>query len=483
MIENHVGRNQSSVQPSPPRFGWKHQSHQEHYSSQKQTKIHNKIASNDCHANPFETRPRSPSSVVSFIDYSNHPMNNAENIPPGLLDEEVLTHHAKQVHHDSPDFPVLPPDCFGTNTYLDDSNGGRGKKNACEHIQDIDQCRIRFLAELKQHRNSKSNTFKQNCRHYLPRTAHKIIEGRHFTPEMAQPIKIGTGRNSYYKTTKCRLAIQCVDENNIVIGTTHVEFAHTPLFSSSNGIKRNLGEALHNHATDINPKQNECRTSRTLVGAMGCGGVRPHGGEFIKYKQTSDALGPLQEKFRTYCNKHGFGKWINQLHERMLNKMGNEAHDPDMGDNHWAPFAVTTSNYGNEDHKDMSDACQGITIWHEHEPHNPNNKKPNPNIKNWHFIFPNLIVEYQGKIYKGFAIPLQHGTIVTWDARFVRHCAAVPTMLKPKAQVHGAHFGITNKQQNLAIKKKEEKLAKKKRPISGEGLPVTKRVATKSEFI
>ena len=60
-----------------------------------------------------------------------------------------------------------------------------------------------------------------------------------------------------------------------------------------------------------------------------------------------------------------------------------------------------------------------------------------------------------GVTYNGFAIPLQHGTVVTWDARLVRHCTAVPLIKKPNAEVYGTYFGVTTKIANHGRAKKQ----------------------------
>lgn len=77
-------------------------------------------------------------------------------------------------------------------------------------------------------------------------------------------------------------------------------------------------------------------------------------------------------------------------------------------------------NLSNASHYDVNDASQGFSIWTEDEP---------GTTKNWYFVLPNLVGTFpdSDREYKGIAIKLSHGVLVSWDGRLIRHCTSVKT--------------------------------------------------------
>jgi len=70
-----------------------------------------------------------------------------------------------------------------------------------------------------------------------------------------------------------------------------------------------------------------------------------------------------------------------------------------------------------------------------------------------------------GKWKTGVAIPLQHGTIISWDANVYRHCTAAPSIEKlregnDKTVACGTFFGIAKKVANYCMEEKQNKKRK-----------------------
>ena len=119
----------------------------------------------------------------------------------------------------------------------------------------------------------------------------------------------------------------------------------------------------------------------------------------------------------------------------------------------WMTMSVSTVNCGNEDHVDGGDHCEGIGMWHESDPPGKS-KNPNRNNHRWFFCFPNIEVYSDGGWKKGVAIRLQHGTVVGWDGRCIRHCTSVPSLRVSEdtqevvSNGYGTWFGIDQRVTN-----------------------------------
>ena len=67
-----------------------------------------------------------------------------------------------------------------------------------------------------------------------------------------------------------------------------------------------------------------------------------------------------------------------------------------------------------------------------------------------------------GKWKKGVVVCLQHGTVITWDAKLICHCTSMPTFKykngKQVSHSHGTYFGV-NKRVARTLKRKRNKAA------------------------
>ena len=89
--------------------------------------------------------------------------------------------------------------------------------------------------------------------------------------------------------------------------------------------------------------------------------------------------------------------------------------------------AMTLSlNLMNATHYDVNDGSVGFSIWTESIP---------GESRNWFFVLPNILVEYQGKTHHGLCIQLFHGVSVLWDGRIIRHGTSVHTDQSQNTQV------------------------------------------------
>ena len=367
---------------------------------------------------------------------------NIENFPPE--NRPVRTFEAIHLHHKHHHFPVVPPDY-----YVNEETVGRKKcrsrsEKDVEKIHDPVECRERFLKMMNEHCASKNSTFRTNCKHMVPGTGYKQIEGRFYIPEMTMG-------------EKYRIKVSITDENGDFEGYSYIEFAHTPLWRSGQGNARGLAKRLYNNAMIVNPENNNIRPA-TLSGSMAASGFRLYDGELIPYKNTHPSQEGLLDSAERWMRKWGFGAWSNLLRDRMR-QLRTKGVVRGFGKLPWCSLLITSSNYGNECHQDQTDNSQALTIWHETHPHNPEVENPKKSVKNWYFLFPDLFVKVNDTWQRGVAIPLTHGTIVTWDARVVRHCTAYPDIINEEAFVFGTYFGITDKVANFCEKREKKRKA------------------------
>ena len=405
--------------------------------------IHNFFTNKEYIRPPRPTQLRCPThyDFPTVFEYNGMNFDNAKDLPEGIADASdfVRNYHAKQLHHDDPDFPAQPPDLF--------CNDPSDRMSGFTHVADMSERRLRFLQQMKANRATNGDLFRPGRRHYVKGAVHQEVEGLFYIPEMEQPTNI----NGDWETSKYRLTVEVMNANKESVTTTYVEFGHTPLHESCKGNTRGVAKQVLDSCIASKIKARDIRDGVNL-GHMACAGSRLFDEEVIKYANTH-----AQQKNMLACSerwliRHKFGRWVNNLRRRCL-EIGHEAFIPDFGDKHWISLLVHTSNYGNECHLDMSDDCQGITMWTEKNA--APIRKRNKNVGNWYFLFPDVIVVVDGKRYNGFAIPLQHGTVVTWDARLVRHCTAVPEIKSRDAEVYGTYFGVTTKIANHGRAKKE----------------------------
>ena len=58
--------------------------------------------------------------------------------------------------------------------------------------------------------------------------------------------------------------------------------------------------------------------------------------------------------------------------------------------------------------------------------------------------------------FKGVAVQLQHGTVISWDARIIRHCTSMPHHGKDR-KTHGTYFGLCGRVAKILKEKQKEK--------------------------
>jgi hypothetical protein len=101
-----------------------------------------------------------------------------------------------------------------------------------------------------------------------------------------------------------------------------------------------------------------------------------------------------------------------------------------------------SKNLGNASHYDMGDASSGVSIWTQLD--------PSCAVSNWYFILPNMVgTKEDGSVYEGIAIEINHGTMISWDGKLIRHCTAIPR-LEPTDAVFGTFFAAKNSNGCLA---------------------------------
>ena len=97
------------------------------------------------------------------------------------------------------------------------------------------------------------------------------------------------------------------------------------------------------------------------------------------------------------------------------------------------PSINISLDLANEPHYDTNDLGLGPSIWLEDCP---------GTAKNWKFVLPNLVVQFEGASYNGVVVKLCHGALIQWDGTSIRHCTTVTDGGSPSNHVYGFH--ITN---------------------------------------
>jgi len=248
-----------------------------------------------------------------------------------------------------------------------------------------------------------------------------------------------------------RIKVSIRDETGAHQTNSYIEFLHLPHFQICNKHQYGLAELLYKNAMCFTGKDDCCKGQNIV--SMSAVGTHVYGKKLCCYKLTNDSLGELENKACCVFDNYGLVHWVGNLSTRYraIRANINTARNAGSGSNRpWMSLCVTTANYGNESHQDLKDACQGITIWHERDPGGPANGNQlgsvQSQVRNWYFIFPDMEIMVKGKWKKGVAIPLQHGTVVSWDACLVCHATAIPTIEKHrtgknKGQSVSAAFG------------------------------------------
>ena len=321
-------------------------------------------------------------------------------------------YHGEQCHCDDPRFPIVPPDLW------------KNKKGIYMPLP-VEMRRAEYRTRMAKLRASAGNTFKKKCKHYVPGNMYEDIKGVFYIPPMAD------GDSSVH-----RLTITLLNANGEDCGKKSViEWSNTALKGKA------VEPVLLANAVQLNPsKGNDVRSCGS--GHMAASGTRAYGGGMINYAGTYEGQEAVISKMSTYFSWAGFSTWVVQLRLATV-QAGARAWCKEFGSFPWCTLQVVTRDYGNEEHVDTNDGGQGITIWHLSKCPRKNGKKPK--VLNWYFLFPNIRVFVGGKWHDGFAIPLSHGTTVTWDAAVIRHCTAKLKKIDPDVVAYGSYFGAQTK--------------------------------------
>ena len=258
--------------------------------------------------------------------------NNAKDLPDGIADTDdfVFNFHAKQLHHDNPDFPAQPPDLF--------CNDPSDRKSGFTHLQDVSERRLRFLQQMNANCATNADLFRPGRRHYVKGAIHQEVEGLFYIPKMEQPQKV----NGDWVISKYRLTVEIMNAEKDTVTTTYVECGHTPLHESCLGNNRGLAKLIKQDCNSANIKARDIRDGVNL-GHMACAGSRLYDEEIIKYANTRPEQKKLLELSERWFIRHKFGKWVNNLRKRCL-EIGQESFIKEFGEKAWISLLVHTSN-------------------------------------------------------------------------------------------------------------------------------------------
>lgn len=342
-------------------------------------------------------------------------------VPNGVLDNTTAHEvwKGRTIHHKDPQFPGVPPDMWHVS--------GDGMDPEYKQIHDEQKCRHLYLRQKKEKDNA--NTFRGGCKHFVSGTGYKNIQERFHVIETKMPKKVGRGR---YEVFKHRIVVAVRDEKRKTKTISVIEAVLTPLVKVSQKNCQGFGLCLKENAQAKNFAQ-DCRKGKNK-GSMVVSGTRFYGNELCEYQSKPDPL--LMKKADEFFGKYGLRMWVNNLRKQIVDNHGNKTNMAG-GNLPWASLVVVSEDYGNESHVDPKDSCQGITIWHEEKP-----PEEGTNVQNWYFLFPDLQVQLENGTWKtGVAIPLVEGTVITWDARLIRHCTAFSGKGEKQSKAWGTYFG------------------------------------------
>ena len=96
-----------------------------------------------------------------------------------------------------------------------------------------------------------------------------------------------------------------------------------------------------------------------------------------------------------------------------------------------ASMAVSR-NLMNASHVDSRDGSTGLAIYAEVTP---------GDAKNWRFVYPNIRINFRGRLYNGLAVDLSHGLSILWDGREIRHGTTIHDLDEDNNSTFGLWFG------------------------------------------
>ena len=357
----------------------------------------------------------------------------------GVLDDKTAHEvwKGRTIHHKDTLFPGVAPDMWHVS--------GDGMDPKYKQIDDEQECRRMYLEQKE--KTPDANTFRGGCKHFVRGTGYKKIKERFHVIETKTPKILGKGK---YEVFKHRIVVAVRDENGEKKATSVIEAVLTPLVKVSQKNCQGFGRCLKENAQALDFAANDCRKGKNK-GSMVVTGTRFYGKKLCEYQNETDSL--LMKKADEFFGKYGLKMWVNNLRKQIVDNHGNRTNMAG-GNLPWASLVVVSQDYGNESHVDPKDSCQGITIWHEEKP--PLN---GTNVQNWYFLFPDLQVQLEDGTWKtGVAIPLVQGTVITWDARLIRHCTAFSEKGKKPSMAWGTYFG-NDQRVVTGLKRTHEKIS------------------------
>ena len=291
--------------------------------------------------------------------------------------------------------------------------------------KDIGSGRDAYLDEVKNilyNHGGKGQSYKKRC----------FIAGLVFKGNIG-------GRNDFHIITPefgsaVKIVIQIVevddDGNEIdVVFQSEAELTRMHLSQAENKMLKENAEQLF----DSGCRQDDCLGKNgTPYGQMGCGGISSFGKAYVSTSGSSKRKRKRKSKNQQAIVLDHFER---RLLEIQFNHRVNELRNPvdqvepplkewKLNQDHvpMCSMMASSENLGNECHTDL-DGSRSMAIWH-HEEYKLG-EDDDSLIQNGFFLFPDAKCNIDGEV-KGIAIRLLHGTVISWDGRYVRHCTAVP---------------------------------------------------------
>ena len=100
----------------------------------------------------------------------------------------------------------------------------------------------------------------------------------------------------------------------------------------------------------------------------------------------------------------------------------------------FSPHMAMSRNLMNASHFDPRDGAPGMCVYAEKDP---------GNAKDWNFVYPNILIKYNGRTYNGLTVRLSHGVAMLFDGRVIRHCTSIHELDKTNNSTFGFWFGLS----------------------------------------
>jgi len=296
--------------------------------------------------------------------------------------------------------------------------------------------------------------------HYSPLHPHAPLCSSHVPKAYAAKVIIAAntfrcGAKQYLKGDTAKLTAEQIEEESIFVidvnkvgnvqlnievmeNNLSVEHLHTTV-----KITKTTDEDMLNNAKEFGSVVSELKSSGVRdddgnPGEMHTFGLHQHNGEFMRFaearnprfcEQTYKAfvdsfMRQLDEKFPMELSTMTQTEYSRGISSKIIDHPANETDNQVEGS-----CAVSVSvNFASSQHLDVRDGSIGAILWVT---------EGDISVDDIYFLLANAEVDYNGKKWKGVAIKLTDGIMISFDGRMIRHGTTECTRVE---RIYGFHI-------------------------------------------